>query len=50
MAAAAVDPMALGLGTSGGGGGGGGESAVGGDGAEPVDLVEHPSGIVPTLQ
>uniref|UniRef100_A0A0E0M7Y0 Uncharacterized protein n=2 Tax=Oryza punctata TaxID=4537 RepID=A0A0E0M7Y0_ORYPU len=46
MAAAAVDQMALGLGTS----GGGAAAAVGGDGAEPVDLVEHPSGIVPTLQ
>ncbi|KAF0929742.1 hypothetical protein E2562_024434 [Oryza meyeriana var. granulata] len=41
MAAAAVDPMALGLGTSG---------VVVGDGEQMVDLAEHPSGIVPTLQ
>ncbi|GJN20699.1 hypothetical protein PR202_gb08106 [Eleusine coracana subsp. coracana] len=46
MAAAAMDPVALGLGTS-GVGTGGGRPAV--DGAQPVDLDRHPSGIVPTL-
>lgn len=57
MAAAAVDPMVLGLGTSGSGvvGGGVGRAAAGGggavmEGAQPVDLARHPSGIVPVLQ
>ncbi|PVH31822.1 hypothetical protein PAHAL_9G242400 [Panicum hallii] len=48
----AVDPVAAGLGTSGGGaigvGVGGGAAAM--DGARPVDLARHPSGIVPALQ
>ncbi|XP_037459418.1 TATA-box-binding protein 1-like isoform X1 [Triticum dicoccoides] len=59
MAAAAVDPMVLGLGTSGGAsgsgvvGGGVGRAGRGGavmEGAQPVDLARHPSGIVPVLQ
>ena len=59
MAAAAVDPMVLGLGTSGGASssvvveGGVGRSGGGGfvmEGAQPVDLIRHPSGIVPVLQ
>ncbi|XBJ16111.1 hypothetical protein VPH35_007821 [Triticum aestivum] len=59
MAAAAVDPMVLGLGTSGGASGsgvvGGGVGRAGGggavmEGAQPVDLARHPSGIVPVLQ
>ncbi|KAK3157634.1 hypothetical protein QOZ80_2AG0125380 [Eleusine coracana subsp. coracana] len=49
MATAAIDPVVLGLGTSGvGTGGRGGRPA--GDGAQPVDLDRHPSGIVPALQ
>lgn len=47
MAAAAMDPVALGLGTI-GVGAGGGRPVV--DGSQPVDLEMHPSGIVPTLQ
>lgn len=50
---AAVDPV----GTSGGGavgvgmlGAGGGSAAAAMDGARPVDLARHPSGIVPALQ
>jgi len=58
MAAAAVDPMVLGLGTSGGPsssvlvGGGVGRSGGGAvmEGAQLVDLIRHPSGIVPVLQ
>ncbi|CAM0956969.1 unnamed protein product [Alopecurus aequalis] len=58
MAAAAVDPMVLGLGTSGGASssvvvaGGVGRSGGGAvmEGAQPVDLIRHPSGIVPVLQ
>ncbi|KAG2548937.1 hypothetical protein PVAP13_9KG538500 [Panicum virgatum] len=48
----AVDPVAAGPGTSGGGamrvGAGAGAAAM--DGARPVDLARHPSGIVPALQ
>nr|CAB3499582.1 unnamed protein product [Digitaria exilis] len=51
MSAAAVDPVAAGLGTSGGaiGGVGMGGGAAVMDGARPVDLAMHPSGIVPAL-
>jgi hypothetical protein len=53
-----VDPMVLGLGTSGGASSsivvGDGVGRPGGgavmEGAQPVDLIRHPSGIVPVLQ
>uniref|UniRef100_A0ACD5TNZ3 Uncharacterized protein n=1 Tax=Avena sativa TaxID=4498 RepID=A0ACD5TNZ3_AVESA len=58
MAAAAVDPIVLGLGTSGGASSsvvvGTGVGRSGGvavmEGAQTVDLIRHPSGIVPVLQ